>query len=278
MLQVDWRDEAGNDKTLGDTNAAGSGEKLKLNDETGFFRFFGPEHHEMMVKVLDGCGLNDRFWVFVAAPTNVEFNLVVTDTEVPEVKAYFNPFGVEAPPITDTDAFATCQTATATAQTSASAADPMFAASARAGTCVADATTLCLHDDQFAVTVDWEDFASNTGNGTPVSLTDQSGYFWFFNADNPELLINIYDGRASNGNWWIFFSATTNVGFQLRVEDTLSGEIRRYENPLGATTTVLDTGPEPVPPQAIPALGGLGLLLLALGLAWLAGRERRRLT
>ena len=71
MLKVDWRDEAGNDKTLGDTNAAGNGEKLKLNDETGFFRFFGPDHHEMMVKVLDGCGINDRFWVFVAAPTNV---------------------------------------------------------------------------------------------------------------------------------------------------------------------------------------------------------------
>ena len=143
---------------------------------------------------------------------------------------------------------------------------------------MADATTLCLHNDQFAVSVDWEDFNSNTGTGTPVSLTDQSGYFWFFAANNPELLINIYDGRASNGNWWVFFSATTNVGFRLRVEDTLSGEIRRYENPLGATTTVLDTGPEPVSPRAIPTLGGLGLLMLALGLAWVAIRERRRLT
>ena len=125
-----------------------------------------------------------------------------------------------------------------------------------------------------------KDFGSNTGPGTPVSLTDQSGYFWFFTADNPELLINMYDGRASNGNWWVFFSATTNLGFRLQVEDTLSGEIRSYENPLGATATVLDIGPDPAPApaQAIPALSGLGLLMLGLGLAWLASRKRQRAT
>jgi hypothetical protein len=39
--------------------------------ESGLFWFFGPNNWEVMVKVLNGCGLNDRWWVFSAATTNV---------------------------------------------------------------------------------------------------------------------------------------------------------------------------------------------------------------
>ena len=33
-----------------------------------------------LVEVLDACGLNDRFWVFTAGTTNVEWTLRVVDT------------------------------------------------------------------------------------------------------------------------------------------------------------------------------------------------------
>jgi hypothetical protein len=55
--------------------------------------------------MLDGCSLNDRFWVFYAATTNVEFTVTVTDTETGRQKQYFNPLGTPAPPIQDTQAF-----------------------------------------------------------------------------------------------------------------------------------------------------------------------------
>ena len=58
--------------------------------------------------MLDGCGLNNRFWVFSAATTNVAYTLTVTDSETGTKKEYVNPLGVSAPAITDTDAFATC--------------------------------------------------------------------------------------------------------------------------------------------------------------------------
>ena len=62
----------------------------------------------MLIKVLDGCEINNHFWVFFAAATNVEYTVTVTDTESGDVQTYFNPLGNVAEAVTDTVAFATC--------------------------------------------------------------------------------------------------------------------------------------------------------------------------
>ena len=49
-----------------------------------------------------------RFWVLAAATTNLEYTLRVTDTLAGVTKTYFNPLGVSAPAIVDTNAFDTC--------------------------------------------------------------------------------------------------------------------------------------------------------------------------
>jgi hypothetical protein len=99
-VQVVWRDFQ---------NQTGSGHVVPVSsDDSGIFYFFGPDNWEMLVKVLRGCSINDRYWVFAAATTNVEYTLTVTDTDNDTVKTYFNPLGVASPSITDTDAFATC--------------------------------------------------------------------------------------------------------------------------------------------------------------------------
>ncbi len=77
-------------------------------DASALFWFFSPDNWELMVKVLDGCALNGRFWVFHAASTNVEYTLTVTDTVTGQVRRYDNPLGRRAPAVTDTAAFATC--------------------------------------------------------------------------------------------------------------------------------------------------------------------------
>jgi hypothetical protein len=76
--------------------------------DSGLFYFFDSSNWEQLVKVLDGCGTNDRFWVFAASTTNVEYTQTVVDTESGAVKIYFNPAGQPAPAVTDTSAFATC--------------------------------------------------------------------------------------------------------------------------------------------------------------------------
>jgi hypothetical protein len=78
------------------------------NDDSGLLYFFNPDNWEILIKVLDGCPVNNHFWVFYAATTNVEFTLTVTDTQAQEVKVYGNPLGMTAEPIQDTQAFATC--------------------------------------------------------------------------------------------------------------------------------------------------------------------------
>ena len=79
-----------------------------VSDNSGVFWFFTDGNWEMLVKVLDGCGLNDRYWVFSAATTNVEYTLTVKDTETGEEVSYTNPLGNAAAALTDTDALETC--------------------------------------------------------------------------------------------------------------------------------------------------------------------------
>ncbi|HEX4951901.1 MAG TPA: trypsin-like peptidase domain-containing protein [Thermoanaerobaculia bacterium] len=90
-------------------NLAGDGMVVPLgSDNSGMFYFFAADNWEMLVKVLNACPLNNRYWVFFAATTNVGFTLTVTDTDNGTAKTYTNPIGMAALPVQDTNAFATC--------------------------------------------------------------------------------------------------------------------------------------------------------------------------
>ncbi|MDA8015846.1 MAG: trypsin-like serine protease [Thermoanaerobaculia bacterium] len=87
----------------------GTGKAVDISRrDSGLFYFFGPDNLEVLIKILNGCTLNDRFWVFSAATTNVEFTLTVEDTVSGQFWEFENPLGERAPAVTDTDAFATC--------------------------------------------------------------------------------------------------------------------------------------------------------------------------
>ena len=74
--------------------------------QTGFLYFVNPENLELLAKVLDGCALNGRYWVFAAAATNVEYTLKITDTSTGAVRTYHNALGERSPAVNDTSAFA----------------------------------------------------------------------------------------------------------------------------------------------------------------------------
>ncbi|MCY3968718.1 MAG: putative Ig domain-containing protein [Acidobacteria bacterium] len=71
---------------------------------TGFFWFFNRENIELAVKVLDGRGINGRFWLLYGALSDVEYEIVVTDTVTGESKMYRNEVGSVCGEI-DTGAF-----------------------------------------------------------------------------------------------------------------------------------------------------------------------------
>jgi hypothetical protein len=100
QLRVEFATAAGGARNLGRVQ--------RLAADSGALWFFSGNNFEMLVKVLDACALNDRFWVFAAAATHVELEIQVIDTRANQTKTYFKPFGPPAPAITDTNALATC--------------------------------------------------------------------------------------------------------------------------------------------------------------------------
>jgi hypothetical protein len=91
---------------------------------------------------------------------------------------------------------------------------------------------LCLNNGRFRVTADWRTPDGTTGQGQAVPLTSDSGYFWFFGANNIELITKVLDACAFNDHYWVFAAGLTNVEVTLRVLDTQTGSLKTYINPL----------------------------------------------
>lgn len=100
QASVDWRIRDG---------STGTGRTIDIGKvDSGLFFFFDEDNAEMLIKVLDGCPVNDHYWVFFAATTDVEFELTITDTQTGATEIYNNPLGQPADAVTDISAFATC--------------------------------------------------------------------------------------------------------------------------------------------------------------------------
>jgi hypothetical protein len=89
---------------------------------------------------------------------------------------------------------------------------------------------LCLGQDRYRVEAAWRTGAA-AGNGTAVALTADTGYFWFFNQANVEVVVKALDGCTGNDHIWVFASGLTNVAVDLTVTDLRSGAQRFYHNP-----------------------------------------------
>ncbi len=235
QVEVEWVDF---------DNRTGNGTVAPFaSDDSGMFWFFDADNWELLVKVLDGCGVNNSFWVFSAATTNVGYTLRVTDVLTGVERVYENPLGTAASAVTDIDAFDTCDVvppasvmgATPLPQTSSVIVETSPATTeAEPGLCVASDTQLCLAQNRFRLEMEWRDFQNATGNGQSVPVgSDSSGLMWFFTPDNWEVLAKVLDGCAINGHYWVFAAATTNVEYTLKVTDLETGEMRSYFNPLG---------------------------------------------
>ena len=104
--------------------------------------------------------------------------------------------------------------------------------------CLADENTLCLNNGRFSVTADWTEPDTTEGSGHAVKLTGDSGYFWFFNASNIELVVKVLN--------WVFAAGLTNVQVVLNVKDELTGAIYTNTNPQGvAYVPIQDTSAFP---------------------------------
>lgn len=106
--------------------------------------------------------------------------------------------------------------------------------------CVANDTTLCLNSNRFKVQVRWATNNGQSGDGHAVGITADTGYFWFFDRNNVEMVLKVINACPSR--YWVFAGGLTNVQVSMTVTDTQNGTIKNYNNPQGtAFQPVQDT-------------------------------------
>ncbi|MEM1247677.1 MAG: PKD domain-containing protein [Acidobacteriota bacterium] len=237
-LRVNWRARNGD---------IGPGRAERLTDDTGYFTFFDRDNIEVVAKVLDGCAINGRYWLFATGLTDVEANLVVTDTATGASRNYSNPTGADFAPIVDVNAFEGCEgPVPASLEEDAL---PRSVASVRgtgvgarsSGEVCGDAETLCLRGGRYQITAEWT-ARGDSGVGTAVQLTADTGAFTFFDEANVEVVVKALDGCGVNASNWVFAGGLTDVAVVLTVTDTFTGQQRVYRNEEGVPfVNVADT-------------------------------------
>ncbi len=233
----------------------GRAQAVELTDDSGYFWFFDGANVELLVKVLDACVAPfNHFWAFSTGLTNVGVELAVTDLAAGETRIYANPVGSAYPAVLDTSAFATCGTgegsgagsppavlqevesllaavAAGDAAPERIATEPNGLAFDKGTVCASGPTILCL-GGRFRVEAVWEAPAGTTGAGNATELTDDTGYFWFFDQDNVEVLVKVLDACGDPYHrFWVFAAGLTDVEVTLTVTDTVTGAVREYDNP-----------------------------------------------
>ncbi|HEX6177588.1 MAG TPA: hypothetical protein VF057_04465, partial [Thermoanaerobaculia bacterium] len=203
---------------------------VPLTTDTGYFWFFDDTNIEMVIKVLNACANNGRYWVFAGGLTNVEVDITVRDSQTGALKTYHNPLGTAFQPILDTSAFEGCTSGNSLPTFRSSAEEAPIEVQ---GACISSDTALCVSGGRFRVEANWRTNDS-AGTGKAVKLTEDSGYFWFFDRNNVELITKVLNACVDPFNHhWVFAAGLTNVEVELVVTDTLTGAVKRYENPRG---------------------------------------------
>jgi len=100
--------------------------------------------------------------------------------------------------------------------------------------CQEDGLTLCLQDERFRLSASFSaDGVLYRGAGAQ-RMTPDTGYFWFFEPDNVELVTKVLGGCPVNDHFWVFTAGLTNVEVHLEVTDTerVPEQVQDYGNPL----------------------------------------------
>lgn len=249
-VTVDFFDPRGRGWTAARTKA--------FSRDTGFFTFFGETNVEVMVKVLDACGVNGHYWVFAGGATDLGIRLTVLDKATGLSAPYETVAGRPFRAITNLRAFScsegTGRSHAATVGTSLRSPAPSTPASLEvspsvvlageqvtsfrvesdgrpymwvipvghpdAGACrIPDSSKLCLHDGRFSATAEYRD--PGTGEWKPAaanSLTRETGYYTFLQPGNVEIFVKVLDACETSGRYWVYMGGATDLAVRVRVE------------------------------------------------------------
>jgi lysyl endopeptidase len=254
-LQVNWVNQF--------NGASGGGLAIPSTDTTGFFYFTDPSNYELIIKILD---FGNVVKVFYGELTNLQFTITVTDTRTGTVKTYKNTPGdcgaIDANAFSADSASPDIAAAVpeaaggtergelghfagggATSGELEGVAGGRSAAIGKRGSCQPGGGTLCLLNRRFALTVSWmNQFDGSSGHGSAGALSDQSGLFIFTDPSVIELVMKAveFSDRVA-----FFYSALSNLEYDITVTDTVGGTTKTYHNPAGNYCGGLDNNAFP---------------------------------
>jgi hypothetical protein len=138
------------------------------------------------------------------------------------------------------------------------------------GSCVANATTVCLLNNRFRVSIAYVNPFSNPPNqpGTFLAarLDSTSGInpdvalFGFSSAQAVEVVVRLQDTRPFAPRFDLYYGGMTDVGYTVSVTDTVTGTTRQYVNTVGTVGGGVDRSSFPA-----TALGGSDRLITSGG-------------
>jgi hypothetical protein len=93
---------------------------------------------------------------------------------------------------------------------------------------------MCLSAGRFAVSASWAANDGTSGQARAVGMTADTGYLWFFDSKNVEVVVKVLNACSFNSRYWVFAAGLTNVKVTLTVRDTLTGTLRTFSNPMNS--------------------------------------------
>ena len=117
--------------------------------------------------------------------------------------------------------------------------------------CVPSASTLCLNNNRFAVSATYRTNQGQSGNAVGTELTQDSGYFYFFNAANIEIVVKVLSGCGLNQHV---------LGLRRGVDERRGGPAGRpTPRPEPSRRTTIPSGPRSLPVQDTSAVRHLSM-------------------
>jgi Fibronectin type III domain/Bacterial pre-peptidase C-terminal domain len=216
------------------------------NPDTATFGFGSAQNIEVVVRIQDTrpFGLN-RFDVYYGGMTDVEYTVTVQDMQTGATRLYRNLPGMVGGGV-DRTSFPTDGTLTPMyqlVQGTSATRQPIVAPNVAPSTCSANANTTCLVDGRFAVKIDFlNQFANPPAPGSllgakllPGSQNPDTAIYGFGSPQAIEAVVRIQDARPFGLNRFdIYYGGMTDVEYTVTVTDTVTGTVRKYNNPPGS--------------------------------------------
>jgi formylglycine-generating enzyme required for sulfatase activity len=254
---VSWRSQY--------TGQADPATALPQTDQFGYFYFTDPSNPEVFVKVLDFGG-GRPYLVFYGGLTDFEYTVTFTVVATSQTLSFTKPAGSYEGGADNKTLATICSPGPGgcgrrdEAGPAAAVADSLAAAS------------LDLSKGHVRVGVTWRSqYTGQTGTATALPQTDQFGYFYFTDPNNPEVFVKVLDfGFASP--YLLFWGGLTDYEYTVTFTNIETGQSASFHKQPGTFTGGADNSSLPhapcVPLTATPALGVSAVSSTSINVGW----------